>query len=450
MIYPPKDYLQPDLGLGVNHPVYKSVKALHDCLPSIWFAIKKSQNLIPVASETSKITKRLKEANLGVVVENGTQLRLRNNVTELLHNFENRNINFMSVGYLQESWASIDDSVQDYFDAVNRKLKDADLLLNDIERKVQGFASSLRDLVENYADYIHRDLQQFTDLQLKVNRVSKAIKQAEKLTVMFQSLTKDRLRELAGENYELITIFEREISSVLKVCLEKQVSSMAQLVEAMVKWEKELKERQKRGNLVNDLFMYMRAGNLLEVNHIDLFNCPDVFFAGHSASKVKVGGYVSLRTLLDSAPDSSFEQSIRNVATQRKPSESISKQVQVRARAPQEVVADTGVVVVKLGRSSVGFGHCLDALRANKNIRSLSALEAYKVLGLHLEQDGGKAVDPSYWLEHVVLSFDVLKEKKDTRIKNIGIEVIEEKDVLYNGNAVIKDVVLFSKERVAV
>lgn len=460
-----QDFLSGDVLSDPGNPVVRSVNMLHKHLKPIYFALKNNQNRIPVEPETKHLINELKTANLGYLTDASQQLMIRDVVVNTIKVFEQQGFNQIGsaqvAGYLQQ----LEDAIADYFDlklGPANTINDIDLAWIAIVDANGYLTSALKEVFNDYAQHVFRDLGRFNSLKIKIRKIERAIREAEKLESVISRLTLDQVAELSRGDRELYELLRDSLFVVVGECMAALSQAGHALRAAMGRWRLDMERGIKCNELVDDMAAYFVNGGVLEV-YIDQAMLPDVCRA------VDVGKYTEGDKIVDKgsvifyADFTELEDSSVLLAMAREIEPRLKENEKVRESREQEQQAKMEAPL----RDGSGFiddeehlfmealDFLFESFKYTPEQNQLSAVESYLIL------EPGVGVD--YWLSQILTSIKARLEKYNNFLKagnhsaaeeleylcDLVIEYQEDIDPVYDGNALVHDLIIKRKRSVA-
>lgn len=449
----PRDFLENDVLSEPGNPIVRSVNMLHKHLKPIVFAIKNNEKKIPVGPEVKGMINELKSANLGYLVDGSRNLVIRPEIIKVLRTFEQPGSSQADSVEIQRKWKELEDAIDDYFEfrmAPGSSDSDRQGLKDAIEELTGDLSSLLQDTFTDYANRVFRELGRFNNLKIKIKKVGRAIEEAERLERVISKITLDQINELARGDLEIRDLLRNNLNKVAGECLEEFSNAGHGLREMMDRWRFDLTEGYKRNELLDRFSAYFLSGGGLSI-HVESTILPNECRA---VQGVKQRLYVDF---VDMEEDSALQSYVRRFISDLHGNPQLDEMREQEQKALMDTPLTDGEGFIE--DQNPAFMSALemlfDAFRDNPALQQLSAVDSY------LKLESGVKVD--YWLSQIssylnsrLGRYTMLLEVGNregastlAHYKELQLVYEEEIDPVFNGNALVHDIIIQRKQKVS-
>lgn len=428
-----RDFISQENSMESDHPVAKSVLVLHKYLPQIWYAIEKNMGMIPISGDTQKIIKDLNAANLGYHLQD--KFFIGNDLVQILRQFEKQSLRGAKLGQVQDLVDELFETISDYFIFKQTQTQDVEELLKRIHSLTMELSGTLSNIVFSYGSQISVQLQAFTNLNIKITLVKRAIECGFKLLNILKTLNAENLRKKAGGDPVIRSYFDGVLNRVVSDSLDGLYYSCEQLKAAQRKWEAELRERKRINSTVDAFFSYFASGNSIDAKDIDLSGIPEV---ACPSSTIEFGGY---STFDFNEIDEDFISFAKRCVDENRPRSNKDP----HKSSPREIVEiedGNESVIQTISEIELQMHFMVDLLNSSSEIHYLSCSKFYEVIDFQKEEADFSLRN---WLEYIIITKNIDADG-DKKFKDFELKFIGQDKIDFNGNFEINDILFFRKK----
>lgn len=271
--------------------LYQAVRALNNHLDGLYVAIKEHQGVIALSEEHQATIRAMKKAGLIYVADELDGFMVNGVVARLIRHFDEK-------GRLQQTSYDVAKILQKIEQAielhqlVSKKSSDKQFAW-EVNEAIYELSEVLLMICHQFSVQVYEYMASIADIEARIRFNQSQIQELKRLNDIFGGqLSLDRLGELGLFYGEFAELTQKMLMPILDKCRRELVSASSKLNEELLRFKKELKNKQ-TDDLIHVWRDYFRKNSRLDVNEGLLLMAPQAFF-GASLSVVAYAGWGGL------------------------------------------------------------------------------------------------------------------------------------------------------------
>lgn len=182
-------------------------------------------------------------------------------VTQALGNFvhyitqsERRQV---ASGEVADKWNQLNQAVTSYGIAKHKgNSADIEHFRTLIREGVHHLVETIRMATARFSNYVDNDFRSINDIDIKIQENEFAIKEAERMNDLFESISYDHLAEMAGADPFLIHLFNKSLSKQIDSLSRDVLNTLHQLKRSLTHLVKKSAEYQRQNRLIDSFLAH--------------------------------------------------------------------------------------------------------------------------------------------------------------------------------------------------
>ncbi|MBB3231963.1 hypothetical protein [Halomonas stenophila] len=230
-----------------------AVSTIHRHLETILDACLQQQGRVYLDESSEKAAHDLIQHNLAFHLdEDDEEVIITRALGDFVHFITQSQRRQVASGEVNDRWNHLKQTVTNY-SLAKRKGNTGDIehFRSLIQESVHHFVDTIRLVTARFSDYVNNDFRSINDIDIKIQENKFAIREAERMNDLFETISYDQLSQLAGADPYLIHLFNKVLSKQIDTLSGEVLDAIHQLKRSLTHLVKKSAEYQRQNRLID-------------------------------------------------------------------------------------------------------------------------------------------------------------------------------------------------------